>query len=169
MIDTYGLSYEVFYEVYRCMHSLYISVIVVVIKYTLAKFTKRLCLTNVLVNVWLHEKGKCLSRNMLTIIPCTHTDTMGSRPQPACSREFEGFARLECETVRGYHNLGQFTTTSSDVESGRRRGRGNCLWRLSGGVLDVHRLSHQNRMGHLTPKITPRSARHTEHKPVRSE
>ena len=97
---------------------LYSSVIVVVIEYTLAKFTKRLCLTDVLINVWLHEKGKRLSRNMLNTIPCTHADTMGSRPQPACSREFESFARLECETVRGYNNLRQFTTTSSDVESG---------------------------------------------------
>jgi hypothetical protein len=97
---------------------LYTSVIVVTIEYTLAIFTKRLCLTNVLINVWLHEKGKRLSGNMLSTIPCTHADTMGSRPQPACSREFKGFTRLECETVRGYNDLRQFTTTSSDVETG---------------------------------------------------
>jgi hypothetical protein len=90
----------------------------VIVEYTLAKFTKRLCLTDVLINFWLHEKGKRLSGNMFSIIPGTHADTMGGRPQPACSRKFESFARLECETVRGYNNLRQFTTTSSDVESG---------------------------------------------------
>src|SRR5258708_19763669 len=96
---------------------LYIRVIVVIIEYTLAKFSKCLRLTNVLINVWLHENSKRLSRNMLSTIPCTHADTMGSRPQPACSREFKGFARLECETVRGYRNLLQFTTTHSPLQS----------------------------------------------------
>jgi hypothetical protein len=59
---------------------LYIIVIVVIIESTLAKITKRLRLTYVLINVWLHEKGKRLSGNVLSTIPCTHTNTMGSRP-----------------------------------------------------------------------------------------
>jgi hypothetical protein len=98
---------------------LYINVIVVTIEYTLAKFSKRLRIINALTDVWLHEKGKRLSRDVLNTIPCTHADTMGGRPQPACSREFKGLARLEGKTVRGYGNLRQFTTTSPDVESGR--------------------------------------------------
>jgi hypothetical protein len=58
----------------------YINVIVVIIEYTLAKFTKRLCLTYALIDVWLHEKGKRLSRDVLSTIPGTHADAMGSRP-----------------------------------------------------------------------------------------
>jgi len=90
----------------------------VIIEYTLAKFTKRLCLTDGLVHVRLHEKGKCLSGDVQSTITRTHADAMGSRPQPACSRELECLTRLECETVRGYGNLRQFTTTSPDVEPG---------------------------------------------------
>ena len=102
---------------------LYINVIVVTIEYTLAEFTKRLCPTDALIDVWLHKKGKRLSRDVHNTVTRTHADAMGSRPQPACSREFECLPRLECETVRGYGNLGQFTTTSPDVKSGGGRGR----------------------------------------------
>ena len=96
---------------------LYINVVVVIIKYTLAKFTKGLSRTNPLIDVWLHEKGKCFSGDVLRTITCTHADTMGSRPQPACSREFEGLTCLKGKTVRGYRNFFQFTTTSPDIES----------------------------------------------------
>jgi hypothetical protein len=89
---------------------------VVIIKYALAKFAKGLSLTNALIDVWLHKKGKCFSGNVLRTITCTHADTMGGRPQPACSRKFEGLTRLKGETVRGYRNFRQFTTTSPDIE-----------------------------------------------------
>lgn len=101
---------------------LYINVIVVIIEYTLAEFTKRLCPTDTLIDVWLHEKGKRLSRDIHNTITRTHADAMGSRPQPACSHEFEGLACLECKTVRGYGNVRQFTTSSPDVKSGGGRG-----------------------------------------------
>jgi len=117
VVSIYGMNCQ-----NRSMHYCTLVVIVVIIEHTLAKFTKRLCLTDALIDVRLHEKGKCLSRDMHGTITCTHTDAMGSRPQPACSREFEGLARLECETVRGYGNLRQFTTTSPDVKSGGGRG-----------------------------------------------
>ena len=96
---------------------LYIDDIVVIIKDTHAKVTKGLCFTNTLIDVRLHEKGKRFSGDVLHTITCTHTDTMGGRPQPACSRKFEGLASLKGETVRGYRNFGQFTTTSPDIES----------------------------------------------------
>lgn len=96
---------------------LYIDDVVVIIKYTYAKFTKRLCLTNALIDVRLHEKGKRFSGDVLSIITCTHADAMGGRPQPACSRELEGLARLKGKTVRGYRNFGQFAATSPDIES----------------------------------------------------
>lgn len=103
-------------------HHCTLSVIVVIIEYTFAKFTKRLSLTDTLIDVWLHEKGKCLSRNVHSTIACTHADAMGGRPQPACSRELEGLTCLECETVRGYGNFCQFTTPSPDVQPGGGRG-----------------------------------------------
>jgi len=59
---------------------LYINVVVVIIKYTLAKFAKGLSLINPLIDVWLHEKGKCFSGDVLHAITCTHADTMGGRP-----------------------------------------------------------------------------------------
>jgi hypothetical protein len=52
----------------------------VIVEYTLAKFSECFCFTNALVDVWLHEKGKRLSRDVFTIIARTHADKMGRRP-----------------------------------------------------------------------------------------
>jgi len=99
----------------------------------------------VLIGVWPHEEREGFSRYLVVSREASDSNTMRSGQQTPVSGNFKSFACLEGQAVRWYGYFAQLSSTSPDVQPGRRRRCLDNFWLSGGDATKENRLRYSVR------------------------